>query len=175
MRNTLISRISLAAVIGFCFYHTAFANDSSNKNLMTWSIPEKSIPLEHPIYDKTRTELEETHCNSSVPARFLYLNQPNTGRKVAIIWFDQAGPAILNPPGFEYGPIPPLKEMTVADMRQLWGNELKDKATTSNEKVFLLKYNETEYQLEMQFENGQLKKYRVEGPGIRGGHWRSIT
>lgn len=62
MKNTLLSRMSLAAIMGICFLHTANAQDSNKNTLMSWSIPEKSIPLEHPIYDKPKTGLEETRC-----------------------------------------------------------------------------------------------------------------
>lgn len=178
LESTLASALIVlsANCIEPCLAAEQIDNASADRGevLENYSIPEKTMLVDYPFYEKPRTLWDDTRCHASIPARYILLNRPNDTRKVAVIWFDQSGPAILYPRGFEYGPIPKLKDLTITEMQRLWGNELKERTTSADQKVFLLQCNGAEYFLEIELVGNKISKYRVKGPGIRGDLWRPI-
>lgn len=140
---------------------------------------------------KVRHGGEQTNCRHGIPPsgpksasayteRSIYLKRPNEKPCVAIILKNDDGTIELNPrvefnteddptspTGWNYGPIPPLDELTIEQAKELWStkeNNLIDEngvcqyklVSTTNEEVIL----------ELIFIDSTLAKYRVQNKSI---------
>ena len=98
----------------------------------------------------------------------------NGNRCVAIVRVEPSNSAVLNPPGFNYGPIPALNMLRESDADVLWGTKTKQKIGP------VVKYTLPTYQsadaitIETIFENSLLKKYRIVGISIPSAAWNTV-
>jgi hypothetical protein len=111
---------------------------------------------------------------------FMNLRNPEEFRSVAVIEVKANRVVELNPrrmlhPGkpwqttYDYGPIPPLCDLTSAESEQLW---TCSKYSSPGMRTYKLKaFNDTEdadYFIDIVFENGHLQKYRVRSSATKG-------
>jgi hypothetical protein len=82
-----------------------------------WSIPfVKVAPAVAPKQNKL-----EVVCTGRRWPGVLYLTRPGEKNYVAVIQYEPGSPTLLNPNGFDYGSIPPLKVITREQIESLWG------------------------------------------------------
>lgn len=114
----------------------------------------------------------------TVNRKLLFLLRPDEdgsrGHLSAIAEVKSNGSVILNPDGFNYGPIPDLKELTPEQADQLWARN-PDKQSNSQKKTYkLLARNNQDVFLDLMFKNGRLQKYRIRGTVVKMERWSKV-
>ncbi|HIA55133.1 MAG TPA: hypothetical protein EYN91_24120 [Candidatus Melainabacteria bacterium] len=106
---------------------------------------------------------------------YFYLSKPKQQNIVAVLRVSKEREAVLNPDGFEYGPIPPLSEMSISVADCLWGD--KDENIDGNIKsadgitiertYYLVSDNQVfkDFFIDIVFERGLCQKYQVRSRG----------
>jgi hypothetical protein len=134
--------------------------------LADWSIPLKPCSIPYNKGTAIKRESGEYICAINPPPAYLFLTGPNSEKFVAVLQIYQATPPVLNPEGFEYGPIPSLKNITKEDAEILWGNGA---SSLPDETTYKLKANtQGNFFIDLLFKDNRLAKYRVRGERLRG-------
>jgi hypothetical protein len=156
----------------------ALENQTFLLDKQKWSIPLKpcSIPDKPVELHEQSKSGDETSC--AIPSRpsYRFLTKPKSSQITAVLKVFQACPAILNPGGFEYGPIPELKKLTVNDAQILWGKPLSSSDDHLTKTYRLQDANDAEYLLDLKFEKKKIVEYRVRSQQLRGdAKWCSLN
>lgn len=98
----------------------------------------------------------------------------NGSRCVAIIRVALDGKALLNPEGYNYGPIPSLQKLTELDADALWGTI--NKSRKGNIVNYKLKTYQSPKIITIQaiFENSHLRKYKILGAASSTQEWNIV-
>lgn len=165
MRNQAILALILAM-------NTLSATASScdpkaeSQELRTWSIPIKPCSITYVQKNKPiKTPAGEVMNSGERPPAYIFLSQPNRKEIAAVLEVYQACPPILNPAGFEYGPIPKLEMLSPSIADQIWGPPtISDGVRTYK----LSALDKAEYVLELKFDPDKLSKYKITSKRLRG-------
>jgi hypothetical protein len=142
----------------------------SYKALRQWSIIQADIGDHMAMTEKPR---DVTDCRSG-PAgweKVFWLSRPGAANCTAIVV--TLNKPILNPYAeFNYGPIPDLPDITKEQAQALWGTvgakTLPDKNTYK-----LVSKDRNDFFLDVIFEHGLLKEYRVRSTELSSSPWTS--
>lgn len=92
------------------------------------------------------------------------LHRPHARNLVAIAKVEPDGSLSLNPCGFDYGPIPPLENMTSNQADTLWGLS-GTVCTETGPKTYKLigqgDLRDQQFFLDIDFENNKVQRYRI--------------
>lgn len=109
--------------------------------------------------------VSETVCEDHKPNVYTGLMVPGKPNYVAIIQSNSCSPTILNPDGYEYGPIPALDKLTPSDAEVLWGAPTIE----ANQRTYkLVSAANDVYFVDISFDGSSLRQYRVRGKSLRG-------
>lgn len=123
----------------------------------TWSIPPKIMA---PEPAPRRKDKFESVCTGKRWPDFVYLARPGENNFVAVVKFEPGSPAILDPEGFDYGPVPLLVNLTQAQANILWGLPISSNSSTIST-YRLTTFNEQEFFLDVRFRANKIEKYRL--------------
>ncbi len=149
----------------------AFPQDDAqthNSKLPEWTIvPEDVGKIDH----------KDTYvCGMGPLARWkkiFMLSKPGQINCVAVVAVNE-GQLALNPPGFEYGPIPTLKDITKAQLDELFGTP--SIASIQNECTYHLKSrDESDFFIDVVLEKQHVKKYRIRSLATNSLSWLSVN
>lgn len=101
----------------------------------------------------------------------------NGNRCVAIVRVELDDRVVLNPrgKGFDYGPIPDLRDMTKAQADKLWLAQYQQKETGDKVTYQLSSYgNDSTVFLDFVFADEKIKEYRVRSQDIESPCWQTI-
>jgi hypothetical protein len=102
------------------------------------------------------------------------LTKPEQNNIVAVLKIEPNGDSVLNPDGFDYGPIPALAKMSLPVADQLWATNVQtSKAKERLRKnvartYYLISADKNEFKdfyLDLLFENNCLQKYQIRSGG----------
>ncbi len=155
------------------------SNEASTSTLQTnhlrkWSILPKEVG---------NVELQPDTSNCAIVPKamsrnLLFLLRPEEdgcrGHLSAIAEVKPNGSVILNPDGFNYGPIPDLKELTPDQADQLWSQKPNEETSQPKRTYKLLARNNETVFLDLKFRNGQLQKYRIRGALVKTERWNQV-
>lgn len=151
-------------------------HEQERVTLEDWSIPFKSLVPKNKPATTFITAQGEIYCVDQRPTASLFLTRPNESNYVAVLQVDHGCPAILNPDGFEYGPIPKLKDLTVLQADQLWGKAVNSDSSNLEKIYRLAAADKSDYFLDTVFDETKLLKYRVRSHHVRGdAAWFSVN
>jgi hypothetical protein len=107
---------------------------------------------------------------NSKPTNLALLTRPGESNIVAVILIEGNGTYTLNPPGFDYGPIPPLAKFGIETANQLWSSERlaidkKNRIQKSYHLISSIRSVVTDFYVDAVFENQLLRQYRVRSEG----------
>lgn len=144
-------------------------------DLRSWSIPTEKIRKPTEPRDEVVCRLGAVARDDSRTQSFVHLLRKKDRKVVAIVELRKDGTTGLNPDGFNYGPIPPLIELTPTQADVLWGASLTP-TTSEREKTFELNtFAGATYFIDLKFENNQVQEYRVRAQELDTPRFRTHT
>lgn len=151
----------------------ALADGEKKASLSTWCILPEDITRVDPPRDMPdhaiRPVTVKYPCKKEIWVR-------RGKRCVAVVRVEHDGQVVLNPraKGFDYGPIPILRDMTEAQADELWGTEtksLKDDVVTYN----LMSYqSRSNLFIDVVFREDRIDKYRVRSDLLEKSQWNGV-
>lgn len=177
-----LSKLSLLLILCFGLTGSIYAVKAAGKrDLAKVSIEFRNLEDENS---------KNTYCARRDPnskQKTCYLKNPDDGRTVAILDQTHDGDIVLNPRyvishyRFEYGPIPPLEEMTVNIVDSLWGNRFT-KSIASDRKIYGFSSNSSsrktktaDFWIEVIFDGNYIRKYRILGNNNLDKSWKLVN
>jgi hypothetical protein len=167
--HALLRNIFLSSIVIMSLYQTCLAdNKESNSTqketpLRSWSItriaPEKDNYA--PQFRK-RPSKDEIVCHAGAPIiQTTLLTRPGEVNCVGVLqWQPSGGTVKLNPEGFNYGPIPPINQLSSKEAEILWGPSYSQNAATSERSYKLA----NDWILDLAFSEDRVRKYRLRSP-----------
>lgn len=107
----------------------------------------------------------ETVCEDHKQDAYTGLKAIGKSNYIAVIKSNPCTPTILNPVGYNYGPIPALNTLTTEKADELFGQPI---IHTNQRSYKLLSASNDSYFLDLSFDGTKLKQYRVRGQNLRG-------
>jgi hypothetical protein len=143
-------------------------------NLRTWCILPEECTKVYPPRDTSYCGIEP-RTSHDTQLKQIWLKRPGSKCCVAIVEVDAHKKVILNPPGFDYGPIPPLHDITPSQADELWGSD-SGKTVQGNIHTYkLTSYIEPhQASIDLVFEKNKLQKYRVTSSEIDSSDWYQV-
>jgi len=168
-----LSTESTATLDTFSEHPTMINSPGTKLGLRSWCIlPEDVAKVEGPR--------DMSSCGTAVGPRYtglkeIWLKRPGSKCCVAIVRVEPDGSVILNPNGFAYGPIPPLRDMTPEEADQLWtsdgGKSVTGKVTTYRLASYI-KPNEAF--IDLVFDRNNIQEYRIRSTEIGSANWHQV-
>lgn len=126
--------------------------------------------------------VDESRCGRprrGIPKGVFWLRRPLDTTVAAIVQKLPNGTVTLNPPGFDYGPIPALEKMTQEHCEWLWGSSPQEFAPS--QKLLIKEYRlvspdgSTDFFIDVKFDRDRLIKYRVRSTLIEPMKWCTVA
>lgn len=140
--------------------------------LETFCILPEDIAKVEPAKDPSDCAVRPNTVCRSPCKRELWVKNGN--RCVAIVRVESDDRVVLNPAGFNYGPIPALKILTEAEADVLWGTKSKQKKGAIVAYTLPTYQSADEITIEAIFENSRLRKYKIIGGSIPSSSWNIV-
>ena len=139
---------------------------STENTLSSFSIDLKAIPPRTSKWiSPTWTSPGEIICQDQKQDAYTGLKAVGKPNYIAVIKSNPCSPTILNPEGYDYGPIPALTKITSREADELFGKPIIQADQRSYK---LLSATDSEYFIDFCFDGEKVKKYRVRGQNLRG-------
>ncbi|GEM_PF-858190 len=142
-------------------------------DLISWSIFATDA---HGVVTSPTVAPGEKWCQSPRWPMYIFLSRPRSKNFVAVVQSEPGSSTILNPQqGFNYGPIPQLKKMNLAEADSLWGQPSTENVMDQSRTYELNTASGNEVFLDVVFLENKLQKYRVRSASLRSNpSWCSV-
>jgi hypothetical protein len=152
LTSLLIVVLFLGSLFCITAHSSAHSIEKPMRNLRNWDI-QKFGPRQFINHYR--------NVNIDRP-KIIYLRRANSTNCIAILEVKEDGTPVLNPTGYSYGPIPPLREVTAEQAEQLWSTNPQDKPPSSGIRTFELHSNQPKsFWIDFLLVNGRIHKFRV--------------
>lgn len=146
--------------------------DRSKNTLETFCILPEDVCKVEKAKDPSDCAIRPTSDSQYPCKKELWLRNGN--RCVAIVRVEPDDRVVLNPAGFNYGPIPMLSMLNESDADLLWGTTAKIKHGEIVSYTLPTYQSADEITIETIFENTRLKKYKIVGASIPATSWKIV-
>lgn len=141
--------LTLVATTHFC--PPASLASKTIPDLRSWDIQQ----MDHNRFIRKIGKLERS------PMKFPLCRRGSTNT-VAILQIDLDGTPSLNPDGYLYGPIPPLRDLTSIQAEQLWSPNPKAAPPSEGLRTFdFIAWGRHRFKIDFQFKDNRIQKFRV--------------
>jgi len=122
---------------------------------------------------------DPSDCSMEPPkyswAKQITLKRPGSKCCVAVLQVETDGTVELNPKGFNYGPIPSLKDITPDQADELWASSGNLRRQSSVRTYKLESYREPNVAfIDLKFHGKKLLKYRIRSTELSSSVWHQV-
>lgn len=150
----------------------------NNKDMRNWGIIPAKEFLVYTLPDIPDCSVGKVRSTGRPYTKEIYLRRPGGKYASAVICSKKDGTVLLNPEGFNYGPIPSLNKITKSQADLLWGSK-NGKEVIGNVVTYKLLPNfgyktNKEVLLDIVFEDSKIKKYKIRSEFMKSLGWTEV-